>query len=254
VDLGLAGARAIVTGGSRGIGRAVVETLSAEGCSVCFCARGADGVAEAQEALRSRGAQVTGAAVDVGDPDAYRAWLGRALAQLGGLDILVCNATGYVLAGEDGWRNSLEIDMLGAVRAVETLAPALESSGIASIVSIASSTAVDLFLPGAEAYGALKAALIHYSGGLARSLGKQGVRCNVVSPGPIEFEGANNWAKRRDQGDPLYEMVRRQTPLGRLGTPHEVARAVVFLASPAASWVNGVNLLADGGLTTRVDY
>jgi 3-oxoacyl-[acyl-carrier protein] reductase len=254
VDLGLAGARAIVTGGSRGIGRAVVETLSAEGCSVCFCARGADGVAEAQEALRSRGAQVTGAAVDVGDPDAYRSWLRDALSELGGLDVLVCNTTGYVLPGEAGWRNSLEVDMLGAVRAVETVAPAMNSSGIASIVTVGSTAAIDLFLPGADAYGALKAALIHYSGGLARSLGKKGIRCNVVSPGPIEFEGANNWAKRRDQGDPLYETVRGQTPLGRLGTPAEVARAVVFLASPAASWVNGVNLLADGGLTTRVDY
>jgi 3-oxoacyl-[acyl-carrier protein] reductase len=121
-------------------------------------------------------------------------------------------------------------------------------------VTVASSAAVDLFLPGAEAYGALKAALIHYSGGVARSLGKKGVRCNVVSPGPIEFEGANNWAKRRDRGDPLYELVRSRTPLGRLGTPDEVARAVVFLASPAASWINGVNLVADGALTTRVDY
>jgi 3-oxoacyl-[acyl-carrier protein] reductase len=253
LDLGLEGRRAIVTGGSRGIGRAVVEALADEGCSIAFCARGAEGVESAVAALRAGGARVTGAAVDVRDADAYRAWLAGAVADLGGLDILVSNATGYARPGDQGWRDALEIDVLGFVRAAEIVLPALEASGVGSIVSLSSSTAVDIFLPGAEAYGALKAALIHHTSALAKAHGAKGVRCNSVAPGPIEFEG-NVWRRRRDEHHPLYEAMRSGSPFGRLGRPEEVARAVVFLASPAASWITGANLIIDGGLTSRVDF
>lgn len=253
MDLDLNGRRAIVTGGSRGIGRAVVEALASEGCTVAFCARGAEGVSEAQGTLQAAGHRVRGSAVDVGDADAYRSWLGEAIDELGGLDILVCNTTGYARPGEDGWRRTLEIDLFGLVRAVEVARSALEASEAGSVVALGSSTAVDIFLPGGESYGALKSALIHHAGVLARDLGATGVRCNVVSPGPIEFEG-NVWRKRHDAGDALYENLRARTPAKRMGAPEEVARAVVFLASPAAAWVNGTNLIVDGGLTTRIDY
>jgi 3-oxoacyl-[acyl-carrier protein] reductase len=254
LDLGLDGRRAIVTGGSRGIGRSILEVLGDEGCSIAFCARGAEGVEKTATALQARGARVTGSAVDVGDGEAYRSWLAEAVSDLGGLDILVCNATGYVKPGEEGWRGALEIDMLGVVRAVEVVLPALEASGTGSVVSIASTAAVDIFLPGSGAYGALKAAVIQYTSVLAKAHGAKGIRCNTVSPGPIEFEQDNAWARRRDEGHPLYEAVRSGSPFGRLGTPEEVARAVAFLASPAASWITGVNLIVDGGLTNRVDY
>ena len=201
MDLSLDGRRAIVTGGSRGIGRAIVELLADEGCSVAFCARGADGVAQATAALQTRGANVVGAAVDVGDADAYRQWLSEAVVGLGGLDILICNATGYARAGEDGFRNTLEIDLLGLVRAVEATLPALEASGAGSIVALSSSTALDIYLPGAEAYGALKAAVIHCASGLARAHGAKGVRCNTIAPGPIEFPG-NVWRRRHDEKSP----------------------------------------------------
>jgi 3-oxoacyl-[acyl-carrier protein] reductase len=253
LDLGLEGRRAIVTGGSRGIGRAIVQALAGEGCSIAFCARGAEGVESAVAALRAGGASVSGAAVDVGDADAYRVWLADAVSDLGGLDILVSNATGYARPGDKGWRDALEIDLLGFVRAVEIVLPALEASGVGSIVSLSSSTAVDIFLPGAEAYGALKAALIHHTSALAKAHGAKGVRCNSVAPGPIEFEG-NVWRRRRDEHHPLYEAIRSGSPFGRLGTPEEVAQAVVFLASPAASWITGANLIIDGGLTSRVDF
>jgi 3-oxoacyl-[acyl-carrier protein] reductase len=276
MDLRLDGRRAIVTGGSRGIGRAIVEILADEGCSVAFCARGSEGVEQALAAIRDRGASVgdtsvgdtslsdtsisdtsgasvTGAALDVGDGEAYRTWLTEAVSGLGGLDVLVCNATGYARPGEDGWRGALEIDVLGIVRALEVVLPALEDSGVGSIVVLGSLAAVDIFLPGGEAYGAMKAAVLHHSSVLAKAHGAKGIRCNAVSPGAIEFEG-NVWRQRRDEGHPLYESVRSGSPFGRLGTAEEVARAVVFLASPAASWITGVNLVLDGGFTNRVDY
>lgn len=253
MDLGLRDRRAIVTGGSRGIGRAIVEALAAEGCSVAFCARGAEGIEATKTAVRGRGGNVMGAAVDVGDAEAYRSWLAQAVSDLGGLDVLVCNATGYVRPGEEGWYSSLEIDMLGVVRAVEAVLPALEASGAGSVVSISSTAALDIFLPGSGAYGALKAALIQYTSTLAKAHGPKGIRCNTVAPGPIEFDG-NAWNHRREEQHPLYEAVRNGSPFGRLGTADEVARAVVFLASPAASWISGANLIIDGGLTNRVDY
>lgn len=253
MDLGLKGKRALLTGGSRGIGRATLELLADEGCSLAFCARGSAGVEEAADALRARGAEVTAAAVDVGAADAYRAWLREALSELGGLDILICNATGYAAPGDEGWRTSLEVDMLGVPRAIEVLRPALEASDAGSVVAVASTTAVDIFLPGLESYGAMKAALIQHVKLLARDLGHQGVRCNTVSPGPLEFEG-NPWRARRDKGDPLYEEIRSGSPFGRLGGAEEVARAIAFLASPAASWITGSNLVIDGGLSSRVDF
>jgi NAD(P)-dependent dehydrogenase (short-subunit alcohol dehydrogenase family) len=174
LDLGLDGKRAIVTGGSRGIGRSTVETLAAEGCSVAFCARGPEGVDEAASELRSRGARVVGAAVDVGDAGAYREWLADAVSELGGLDILVCNATGYARPGEEGWRGAFEIDLLGVVRAIEVVLPALTASGAGSIVAMSSSIALDVFLPGGEAYSAMKSAMINYSKALARAHGAKG--------------------------------------------------------------------------------
>jgi len=227
MDLGLEGRRAIVTGGSRGIGRQVVELLAAEGCSVAFCARRTDGVKDTQAELRARGAQVTGSTVDVRD--------------------------GYVRPGEEGWHGVFEVDLLGVVRALEVVLPALEASGSGSIVALSSTTALDVFLPGAEAYGAMKAAMIHYASAVAQAHGPSGIRCNTVAPGPIEFKG-NVWRERHEQGDPLFEAMRSGSPFGRLGTPEEVARAVVFLASPAASWITGANLIVDGGLSKRVDY
>ena len=253
MDLGLEGRRAIVTGGSRGIGRQVVELLAAEGCSVAFCARRTDGVKDTQAELRARGAQVTGSTVDVRDGDAYRSWLTTAVADLGGLEIMICNTTGYVRPGEEGWHGVFEVDLLGVVRALEVVLPALEASGSGSIVALSSTTALDVFLPGAEAYGAMKAAMIHYASALAQAHGPSGIRCNTVAPGPIEFKG-NVWRERHEQGDPLFEAMRSGSPFGRLGTPEEVARAVVFLASPAASWITGANLIVDGGLSKRVDY
>jgi 3-oxoacyl-[acyl-carrier protein] reductase len=258
MDLGLKGRNAVVTGATRGIGRAIAETLAAEGCNVAICARDRAAVEAAVAALRAKGVRATGQALDVGDGAALRGWIGAAGAELGGLDILVSNVSAMGgLAGEEGWRRYFEIDVLGTVRAVEAAVPLLERSGAAAIVQIASIAAIevghDIFPDGfLQAYGAMKAALTNYMAELSRTLGPKGIRANTVTPGPIHFPGGV-WHKREQEGNPMYAKAVTHARLGRLGRPEDVARAVAFLASPAASHISGANLVVDGAFTRRVN-
>jgi 3-oxoacyl-[acyl-carrier protein] reductase len=258
MDLGLKGKNAIVTGATRGIGRAIAETLAAEGCNVAICARDRAAVEAAVAALRAKGVRATGQALDVGDGAALRAWIAAAGAELGGLDILVSNVSAMGgLAGEEGWRRYFEIDVLGTVRAVEAATPLLEASGAAAIVQIASIAAIevghDIFPDGfLQAYGAMKAALTNYVAEISRTLGPKGIRANTVTPGPIHFPGGV-WHKREQEGNPMYAKAVAHARLGRLGRPEDVARAVAFLASPAAGHISGANLVIDGAFTRRVN-
>jgi NAD(P)-dependent dehydrogenase (short-subunit alcohol dehydrogenase family) len=258
MDLGLKGKNAIVTGATRGIGRAIAETLAAEGCNVAICARDRAAVEAAVAALRAKGVRATGQALDVGDGAALRAWIAAAGAELGGLDILVSNVSAMGgLAGEEGWRRYFEIDVLGTVRAVEAATPLLEASGAAAIVQIASIAAIevghDIFPDGfLQAYGAMKAALTNYVAEISRTLGPKGIRANTVTPGPIHFPGGV-WHKREQVGNPMYAKAVAHARLGRLGRPEDVARAVAFLASPAAGHISGANLVIDGAFTRRVN-
>jgi NAD(P)-dependent dehydrogenase (short-subunit alcohol dehydrogenase family) len=257
MDLGLKGRRAIVTGATRGIGRAIAETLADEGCHVGICARDKAAVEAAVGALRGKGVKATGRALDVGDGAALKAWIAAAGGELGGLDILVSNVSAMGgLPGEEGWRRYFEIDVLSTVRAVEAAQPLLERSDAAAIVQIASIAAIevghDIFPDGfLQAYGAVKAALTNYVAELSRTLGPKGIRANTVSPGPIYFPGGV-WHKREQEGDPMYQKALAHARLGRLGRPEDVARAVVFLASPAACHISGANLVVDGAFTRRV--
>jgi 3-oxoacyl-[acyl-carrier protein] reductase len=257
MDLGLKDRRAIVTGATRGIGRAIAETLADEGCHVGICARDKAAVEATVAALRSKGVKATGRALDVADGAALKAWIGAAGAELGGLDILVSNVSAMGgIPGEEGWRRYFEIDVLGTVRAVDAALPLLEASPAAAIVQIASIAAIevghDVFPDGfLQAYGAMKAALTNYVAEISRTLGPKGIRANTVTPGPIYFPGGV-WHRREQEGNPMYPKALAHARLGRLGRPEDVARAVTFLASPAARHISGANLVVDGAFTRRV--
>ncbi len=251
MDLGLRGKKAIVTGATKGIGRGVVEMLIAEGADVGFCARTADEVDEAVRALQRPDNQVIGEAVNVRDADAYKAWLERTVTALGGCDVFVPGVSaGGGMDSEKNWVRNFEVDLLHTVRGCETLMPHLEKSGSGSIVIIGSTNAVETFAA-PMAYNAIKASLITYSKQLSQFVGKKGVRVNAVSPGPIYFEGGA-WEMIKGTQPKFYEWALKQIPCGRMGSVEEIARVIVFVASPAASLITGANVIADNGFTKRV--
>ncbi len=250
MDLGLAGRRAIVTGGSRGIGRAIVEALASEGATVAFCARTAEGVETALEELRGSGHTVHGEAVDVADGDALRSWVTRTAEELGGLDVVVANVSALAIPGsEENWEASFRTDMLGTVRLVDAALPSLEASDAGAIVTVSSVSGREIDFA-AGPYGTMKGAIVHYTQGLAYQLAGR-VRANSVSPGNVYFPGGV-W-ESIEQGDPdLYNHALSLNPTGRMARPEEVARAVAFLAAPASTFISGTNLVVDGALTRGV--
>jgi 3-oxoacyl-[acyl-carrier protein] reductase len=253
VDLGLRGRKAIVTGGSRGIGRAVAELLTDEGCDIAICARGQAGVEAAVAALSAKGVKALGGAVDVGDAAALRRWVGEAAAGLGGLDIFVANVSALGMAmDDDTWRKSFEIDVMGTVVGVEAALPHLEKSSAGAIVVVGTTGAIEI-AQAMRPYAAVKAALIPYVKALARNLAPKGVRANMVSPGNVYFKGGV-WNTVEERNPALFKEMLSRNPMGRMGTPEEVANAVVFLASPRAGFVTGTNLIIDGALTQRVQF
>lgn len=251
MDLRLNGARALVTGGTKGIGRAIVETLLAEGAHVAFCARDADGVRATSTALAERPGRVVGDVVDVGDGPALKAWVARAAEVLGGIDIVVVNVSALAFSNDEaGWQRGFEVDMMGTVRLVDAAMPWLEASKQAAIVTISSVSGREIDFA-AGPYGAFKAAIVHYTQGLAFNLAARRIRANSVSPGNTYFEGGV-W-EQIEQGNPkFFAEAMALNPTGRMGTPQEMANAAVFLASPAASFVTGANLVVDGALTRGV--
>jgi 3-oxoacyl-[acyl-carrier protein] reductase len=252
MDLMLKGLKAIVTGGTKGIGRAIAETLASEGADVAICARHAGEVAEAVAALSAKGVKASGKAVDIADGPALQAWVADAAAELGGLDIAVANVSALAIPNnEENWRRGFDTDMMGTVRLVEAAMPFLEASKFPAIVTISSVSGREIDFASGP-YGAFKAAIIHYTQGLAFHLAGKGIRANTVSPGNTYFEGV--WNSIKDGNPELYKTALDLNPTGRMGTPQEMANAAVFLASPAASFITGSNLVVDGALTRGVQF
>lgn len=255
MDLGLKDKRILVTGGSRGIGRAIVDALLAEGARVAFSARGQDGIDAALGSLKDRG-DVRGDAVDSADTGAVAAWVDQVASDWGGLDGVISNtsASGGVPLGLEGWQIQVQTDLYGAVALIDAAIPHLKSAGGGAIVQIATITAVEHHdFPGNPSYGAIKAALVRYIGELAIRLGADKITANTVSPGPIWVDGGV-WAWVKENMPDHYARDVEAHPQKRLGRPEEVARAAVFLASPAANWVTGQNVRVDGGFTHGISF
>lgn len=250
MDLGLSGKTALVTGGSKGIGRAVVDLLAAEGAHVAFCARTAADVEKAEEELRAGGADVAGTVLDVADGPALAAWVAASAERFGSVDVAVANVSALTVGpDDDSWRKSFEVDLLHTKHLVDAALPHLEASG-GSVVAVSSVSGREIDFA-KDGYGVMKAALVHYVSGLALELAPRGVRANVVSPGNVYFDGGFWQAVER--GNPeLFETAMGLNPTGRMGTAEETAYAVVMLASPRASRISGAHLVADGALTRGV--
>ena len=253
MDLELAGKVALVTGSTKGIGRGIVERLAAEGCHVGICARNEAEVNQAIDELGAHGVKVAGAAVDVASAESMQSWVDHCSATLGGIDIFISNVSaGGADASEDGWRANFEVDMLATWRGVQLAVPHLEKSSAGSIVVISSTAALEAFA-GAVPYGAVKAALLNYSGNLAQDLAPKGIRVNAVSPGPIFIDGGA-WDNIKQAMPEIYEGTVAAIPMGRMGSAAEVADAVAFLASPRSSFTTGTNMVLDGGFTKRLQF
>ena len=245
MDLGLKGKTAIVTGASRGIGRAVALRLAGEGANVAICARGESTLLEAKRELQATGVKVYAEACDVRNGEALERFLGAAREQLGGPDVLVNNASAFGLSDDsEGWKASLDVDLMAAVRATWKVVPWMSAADGGAIVHISSIAGLEGGWP--PAYAAAKAALVSHGSTLAVSLAPQKIRINTVAPGSIEFPGGT-WANTKLANPEVYKAILASIPSGRYGRVEEVADVVVFLASARASWVTGVCLVVDGG-------
>lgn len=252
MDLKLNGAKALITGGTKGIGRAIANALADEGCHVSICARNTEEIDAAVADLSGKGVTAFGQSVDVGDGDALKAWIDASAEALGGIDIIVSNVSGGGAQGEDAWRRHLEYDMLGAVRMVEGAMEHLEASDNGNVILISTTAALEKFM-GAGPYNALKAALLNYNGALAQELAPKGIRVNAVSPGPIFIEGGA-WDNIKQHMTAFYDATVADIPLGRMGSADEVAAQVAMLVSPRSGFTTGTNVVIDGGLTKRIQF
>jgi 3-oxoacyl-[acyl-carrier protein] reductase len=250
MDLNLSGKNVLVTGATRGIGRAIADGFAREGANLAICAREPSGVSSAVKALQALGVKATGKSVDAGDPAALRAWVDESRAFLGGIDCYVANVSALgTSVNAEAWQRSLAIDITGMIAGVEASLPSIEATK-GSVIMVNTTGAVQVFGPPTP-YPVVKAGALAYMKYLANFVAPKGVRVNAVSPGSIYFEGGV-WDRRRINEPERFDRMVKLNPMGRMGRPEEVANAVLFLSSSAASFISGTNLVVDGALTTRV--
>ncbi|TFK56408.1 short-chain dehydrogenase/reductase SDR [Heliocybe sulcata] len=252
MHLQLDGLTAVVTGGTKGIGRAIVELLLAEGCNISYCARTVPKDAIPPRTTQSSKARAVGTALDIADKAALEAWVKDIADTFGGIDIVVSNVSALGISSTpENWKASFDIDMMAFVNLVESTLPYLRKSKAAAIVSVSSVSGREIDFTASGPYGAFKAAVTHYTQQLAYTLAPEGIRSNSVSPGNTFFEGSV-WDYAKRDNPELYNKALALNPTGRMATPEEIANAVVFLASPASSFTSGTNLVVDGALTRGV--
>ena len=253
MDLGLKGKRAIVPASTKGILRRVVDQLIDEGCDVALCSRSEETVNRALRELSGGKGRAVGRACDVNDKDDYEAWIAASAEELGGVDIFIPGVSaGGGQDSEKNWWKSFEVDVLSTVRGCEVVVPLMQEGGGGAITFITTTASVETF-GGPQAYNAMKASLLVYAKQLGQAVGRDKIRVNCVSPGPIYFEGGV-WAMLEDTMEKWFAKTVRDHPEGRLGSPEEVANCILFVSSPAASWVSGTNMIVDGGFTKRVQF
>ena len=245
MDLGLAGKVVVITGASRGIGRAAALGFAAEGAKLAICARGAAALEATAKEIRALGASVHARTADVGKPAELDTFLDAARAEFGRIDVLVNNSSGFGISDDEaGWKVSFDVDVMASVRASWKVGPWMTEQGGGVIVHISSTSALEAGSP--PSYAAAKAALISHSKTLAVALAPAKIRVLSIAPGSIEFPGGV-WEQIKNGNRPYYDAIRASIPWGRLGTAEEVASAIVFAASPRASWITGVVISVDGG-------
>jgi 3-oxoacyl-[acyl-carrier protein] reductase len=253
VDLKIKGKTALVTGGTKGIGRAIVEAFAAEGANVAFCARNAAEVASTETALAAHGVKAKGTALDVGDAQALRAWVEDTAKEFGGIDMAVANVSALAIPDTDeNWETSFKVDLMGTVNMVKAVLPHLEDSDVKSLVAISSVSGREADFA-AGPYGTMKTAIIGYMAGVALQVAEKGIRANTVSPGNTYFEGGV-WQSIEGGNPDLFNFALGLNPTGRMGTAEEIAAGVVFISSPLSSRTSGANLLIDGALTRGIQF
>ncbi|MFJ2506763.1 SDR family NAD(P)-dependent oxidoreductase [Arthrobacter citreus] len=253
MDLQLTGKTALVTGGTRGIGRAIVEAFAAEGANVAFCARDAAEIADTEAALADSGVKVEGAVLDMGDGDGVAAWVDDVAGRFGGLDAVVSNVSALAIPDTaENWEASLRVDLMGTVRLMQAAIPQVRRSDSPSLVAISSVSGREVDFASGP-YGTVKSALIAYMAGLAFQLADAGIRANTVSPGNTYFDGGV-WQGIESGSPEMFTESLALNPTGRMGTPQEVADVVVFVSSPRASRMTGANVLVDGGLSRGIQF
>lgn len=240
------GYRVVVAGGSRGIGRSIALGFAEAGAAVAICARGATALEEARQALAAHGVPAHAQSCDLADANAITSWVADAAAALGGIDVLVNNASGYGFDERDeSWLAGFNVDLMAAVRTSRAALPHLAASPHGCILHTSSIAAFRPRATGA-AYAAVKAALSQYTTSQALALAPQRIRVNAIAPGSIAFADGL-WDRRRREQPELYRATLAKIPFGRFGKPEEIAHAALFLASPWAGWITGHTLVVDGG-------